>query len=642
MNKLVGSIWVVRFLLCLAVLCTACSSSPPSGTPGGSGGGGGGGGGSGGGGGGSGGVAGAGGGEAGAGGEMPPPCPKLEDLDNANIDIPAITLSGAITVNGAVPATGNNRSAVRLRNLETGDSVMLGRLGDATYVAKSIVPGTYDLYYHWDTTDSQEYPRNEGVRLKTGVTLTSSQTFDVDIPAITLSGAIKVNGSVPAAGNQSSGVRLRNQETGDSVMLGRLGTATYVAKLIVPGTYDLYYHWDTSDSQEYPRNEGVLLKTGVTLTSSQTFNVDISTITLSGAITVNGSVPAAGNQGSGVRLRNQETGDSVMLGRLGAATYVAKQIVPGTYDLYYHWDTTDSQEYPRNEGVRLKTGIKLTNSQTFNVDIPAITLSGAIKVNGSVPAAGNQSSAVRLRNQETGDSVMLGRLGTATYVAKLIVPGTYDVYYHWDTSDSQELPRNEGVRLKTGVMLTSSQTFNVDITTITLSGAITVNGSVPAAGTKSSSVRLRNQETGDSVLLGRPGDATYVAKLIVPGTYDVYYHWDTTDSQELPRNEGARIKTGVTLTSSETFNVDIPAVTLNGAITVNGSVPAAGDKSSAVRLRNLQTGDSVMLGRPGDATYVAKPVVPGTYHIYYHWVSTDSQELPRNESARLGCVLIAP
>ncbi|MDC3988009.1 hypothetical protein [Polyangium jinanense] len=640
MNKLVGSVWVVRFLLCFAVLCTACSDPPSSGTPGGSGSGGSGGGSGGGGGGG--GDAGAGGGEAGAGGGTEPICTKLEDLGNANIDVPAITLNGAITVNGSVPAAGNQTSAVRLRDLKTGDSLLLGRPGDASYTAKSIVPGTYDLYYHWDITDSQELPRNEGVRLKSGVELTSSQTFNVDISTITLNGAITVNGSVPVAGNKTSAVRLRNLGTGDSMLLGRPGDASYAAKSIVPGTYDVYYYWDITDSQGLPRNESVRLKSGVELTSSQTFNVDIKTITLSGAITVNGSVPAAGNKTSAVRLRNLSTGDSVLLGRPGDASYTAKQIVAGTYDVYYHWDITDSQGLPRNEGVRLKSGVSLTSSQTFNVDIPTITLSGAITVNGSVPAAGNKTSAVRLRNVATGDSVLLGRPGDASYTAKQIVAGTYDVYYHWDLTDSQELPRNEGVRLKSGVALTSSQTFNVDISTISLSGAITINGSVPAAGNKSSAVRLRNVATGDSLLLGRPGDASYVAKLIVAGTYDVYYHWDTTDSQELPRNEGVRLKSGVALTSSQTFNVDVPAVTLSGAITINGSVPAAGDKSSAVRFRNLETGDSLLLGRPGDATYVAKQIVPGTYDVYYHWATTDSQELPRNESARLGCVVIAP
>ncbi|MDI1449614.1 hypothetical protein, partial [Polyangium sp. 6x1] len=601
---------------------------------GGSGGGGSGGGGSGG--------SGGGGGDGGGGGTEPVCTNLIEDLGNANVDIPAITLSGAITVNGQVPAAGNKTSSVRLRNLKTGDSVMLGRPGDATYPAKLVVPGTYDLYYHWDQTDSQALPRNEGVRLKSGIELTSSQTFDVDIPAITLSGAITVNGQVPAAGNKTSAVRLRNVQTGDSVMLGRPGDATYPAKLIVAGTYDVYYHWSQTDSQTLPRNEGVLLKSGVALTSSQTFNVDIPAITLSGAVTVNGSVPPVGNKTSAVRLRNPKTGDSVMLGRPGDASYPAKLIVAGTYDVHYHWSQTDSQALPRNEGVRLKTGVALTSSQTFNVDIPTISLSGAITVNGSVPAAGNKTSAVRLRNVETGDSVMLGRPGDATYPAKLLVAGTYDVYYHFDTTDSQALPRNEGVRLKSGVALTSSQTFDVDIPAITVSGAITVNGQVPAVGNKTSAVRLRNVETGDSVMLGRPGDATYAAKLIVAGTYDVYYHFDTTDSQALPRNEGVRLKSGVALTSSQTLDVDIPAVTLTGAITVNGQVPPVGNKTSAVRLWNLKTGDSVMLGRLGDATYTAKLMVAGTYDVYYHFDTTDSQALPRNERAHLGCVVIAP
>ncbi|MFO0654153.1 MAG: hypothetical protein U0787_03645 [Polyangia bacterium] len=99
--------------------------------------------------------------------------------------------------------------------------------------------------------------------------------------------------------------------------------------------------------------------------------------------------------------------------------------------------------------------------------------------------------------------------------------------------------------------------LNVDIPTITLTGRITVNGVVPPAE-RFGTVTLRNSTTGDSVSLGTLTDASYLPKQIIPGVYDVYYAWDTTDTVNppaLPRNQKALIRSGVTLTSTQTFNV---------------------------------------------------------------------------------------
>jgi hypothetical protein len=175
----------------------------------------------------------------------------------------------------------------------------------------------------------------------------------------------------------------------------------------------------------------------------------------------------------------------------------------------------------------------------------------------------------------------------------------------------------------------------VDIPVITLNGKVTVNGQVPMANT--GSVTLVNRETGDSLSLGRTSDPNYAAKLIVPGTYDVVYSWSGQSSNpiDVPRNGGARLRTGVSLLQSGMLNVDIPAITLNGKITVNGQVPTA--NTGSVSLVNAGTGDLLYLGRTSDATYAAKLIVPGTYDVMYSWSgqSTSSIDVPRNSGARV-------
>src|SRR5438270_14062038 len=66
-----------------------------------------------------------------------PTCTDRAELANFNIDVPSVTLSGKITVAGKTPASMNG--SVTLVRSDTGDSVYLGRTGDATYAPKGVV-----------------------------------------------------------------------------------------------------------------------------------------------------------------------------------------------------------------------------------------------------------------------------------------------------------------------------------------------------------------------------------------------------------------------------------------------------------------------------------------------------------------------
>ena len=103
--------------------------------------------------------------------------------------------------------------------------------------------------------------------------------------------------------------------------------------------YDVFYAWDDGhgESTGIAAEPKALIRSGVTLTSTQTFNVDIQAITLTGRITVNGGGAASGEIRDG-DARNSTTGDSVALGMLTDASYTPKQIIPGVYDVYYAWD----------------------------------------------------------------------------------------------------------------------------------------------------------------------------------------------------------------------------------------------------------------------------------------------------------------
>jgi hypothetical protein len=465
--------------------------------------------------------------------------------------------------------------------------------------------------------------------------------FNVDIPVVAVSGRITVNGQVPRS--RFGTVTLRDPVTGGVVTLGKTGDMAYTSKLVVPGSYDVYYAFNPSDNNpmtDVPRNLGARLRRSVLIQgTSLTLDIDIPAVQLSGKITVLGKVPKS-TSGS-VLLRNAATGDSAVLGRTGDMGYLPKLIVAGTYDLHYAWggnDSTVMADVPRNLNAPLRRDVVLQGaSAALDVDIPAVSLSGKITVNGQVPKSSYGS--VYLRNAALGDSAFLGRTGDMSYPPRLVVPGTYDVHYAWSSADNRmtDVPRNLNAPLQKGVALQGpSAALDVDIPAVSLSGKITVNGQVPRS--PFGSVVLRGVQGGDSAVLGRTGDMNYIPKLVVPGTYDIHYAWNSADSSEtidVPRNQNARIRQGVVLQgASAALDVDIPAVQMSGKITINGALPKSTFGSVVLR----SGGDSAVLGRTGAMNYITKLIVRGRYDLSYAWNSADTTavvDVPRNQNARL-------
>ena len=190
-------------------------------------------------------------------------------------------------------------------------------------------------------------------------------------------------------------------------------------------------------------------------------------------------------------------------------------------------------------------------------------------------------------------------LTDASYTPKQIIPGVYDVFYAWDTTDTVNppaLPRNQKALIRSGVTLTSTQTFNVDIPTVTLSGQITVNGVVPPAE-RFGTVTLRNSDDGDSVALGTLTDASYTPKQIIPGVRRILFvghdgHGEPTGIAAEPK---ALIRSGVTLTSNADIQRGHPDDYADRAHYGKRS-GAASERFGTVTLRNSTTGDSVALG----------------------------------------------
>jgi hypothetical protein len=203
---------------------------------------------------------------------------------------------------------------------------------------------------------------------------------------------------------------------------------------------------------------------------------------------------------------------------------------------------------------------------------------------------------------------------SATYTVYLI-PGTYTASYV-GTSDfgcNARLPCNTGP-LKTGVSLSSNGTLGLDIHTVAITGNITLSGAgLPASPTGQLAFAI-----GKAAPVAVPLAPLYSLRLLA-GTYTISYAGQSTScAGPFPCNSGV-VKDGVSLTANGNVDVDIPAISVTGSVTL-GKAPMPtmtlprGDIGFALNGGTMGRSDS--LGSTGAAGY-AVTVLAGRYILVY-------------------------
>jgi len=114
-------------------------------------------------------------------------CARL--TDKLDIDVPAVTVTGAITINGQpLPGTVDYGNLVlQVAPDVVGDSASLGNSNDLTYTAR-VIPGVYDLYYRM-LVPGPVAPQNRHQKLRSGVVIPAGAapfTLDIDVPAVSV------------------------------------------------------------------------------------------------------------------------------------------------------------------------------------------------------------------------------------------------------------------------------------------------------------------------------------------------------------------------------------------------------------------------------------------------------------------------
>ena len=460
-----------------------------------------------------------------------------------------------------------------------------------------------------------------------GASCLSPVSHDIDLMPTSLSGEITVQGATGATG--SATLELRTA-AGDRALLATITSGGSIIQLVLPGTYDVYYRL-TKAAPGLPVNQRAKVQSGVVIAPvAQTLDVTVGATPVSVALTSNGST-TPGFAGDSIHLRTAD-GDDAPLGT--SATLV----VPGTYDVYYVRPSFSSG--PINGSAKLQSGYVVgASAQTLSIDVPRTTISGTLTLNGSkTPPTGATATAygLGLRNAAGDGGSIASQLGT--YTAS-VIPGTYDLY-GFVAPGAAGLNSYPSFLLQKGIVVGSSPlTLNVDIPTTTVSGTITVNGAQRLASSDGLG-KLTFQNATDTWTFA-PTSPPYASTAggaysaaIVPGTYDLYYGVITA-GKGVPSNTSVKLRSGVVIgtTSPQTLDIDIPATTVTGTITVNGAQVDASMGNGGLHLRNA-AGDDALIGTTSVAGAYAQLVVAGTYDLTYEFI-TGGDGVPYNQLAKL-------
>lgn len=509
---------------------------------------------------------------------------------------------------------------------------------------------TADLTTGDGPTDSTPTEAGEPFPGCDGLDLEQDGALDLDIVAIdyvSVSGAIRVNGGALPDANGTRGAIVF--ETTPPVglpgafthTLGSAGAEDY--SLVLPaGVVAVRYVPDAdlcaaSPEGPLPCTGGVLLA-GVNIVDDGVLDLDIPSVLVTGKVTQNGAAlpDEAGDRGHIEFTR--ATGELMAtegFGATGAASYAAA-LFPGTYDVSFAGNPglcgAGAAKVPCNRGV-LQEGVVLEASGALDVDVPKVDITGFVTVNGSPIADGpGERGALRLR--PTGPAGA-GELRSATFSAAgpveyalSLVAGTYDIELAADPAQCSDeppvIPCVSGVLLP-AVKLLSSGALDVDVPMIEVSGKVTLRGAtLPDAPGDRGSLQFA-QEAGEAfpLALGAAGSVDYLLG-VIPGKYAIRYAaaaaaCDGDLAPDMPCI-GGLLQT-VDLALSGVLDVDIPAIEVGGAVTLNGvalkSQPtgrgsllfaSGADGSLAVPLGSDGAGDYALTLLPGkyDVTYVAE------------------------------------
>jgi hypothetical protein len=275
---------------------------------------------------------------------------------------------------------------------------------------------------------------------------------------------------------------------------------------------------------------------------------------------------------------------------------------------------------PRGEYL-VRRGLVINANVTMNVTPTAVSVSGAVLWNGvTIPNAFIGSDWRLVFRDASGARYTIDFDGGSNTYSGSMYPGTWDVYFDFETHAAiNNAPIGE-YPIRTGLVLNGNTTLNVTPTAVTISGPVLWNGMTIPNAFVGADWRLVFQAPGGGTryTVELDGNANAYSALMYPGTWDVYF--DFANRAAIP---GApigeyRVWRALVANGNTTLNVTPTAVVVSGAVLWNGmTIPNALIGPDWRLVFDDHAGGRFTIELDGGANTWAGWIYPGTWDVYF-------------------------
>jgi hypothetical protein len=546
------------------------------------------------------------------------------------IDVPAVTILGDITLNGgAFPDNQYTSGIISLLDTDN-NQTPLTETYNGNYVA-SVVKGDYEALYDLKQ-GAGTVPSNKNQSISSGISLLIDQPFDINVTAYLVRFVFTLDGSpFPVTEYDDAVFYLQLQGSSERILLGNSHSPVDSAWFMA-GTYDVIYELETGGSQ-VPVNQNAVVATVVIDDMTSGINVDVKTVDLRFNATLDGSPFPVSQYAYGLFKLTNSAGDIAELGESYNLPLDVK-VIEGTYDVIYSY--SQGANLPVNSAAVLANDVQVNSANAAqNINIltalitPQYTLDG-----GAFPVSEYQDAEIFLRGPTDKDTMLIGNTHDANPADVRIVRGNYDVIYRHETGD--EVPINSNAIVQNGKVLNADQVLAVDVNSVTITGTFTLNGgNFPGVVYQAAEFYLKRKNSTDEFLLGLSYAGNGTARLI-PGTYDVIYKY--VQGNELPQNSENTVMADVLLDTTKSIRIDVNATKIAPVFTLNGGPFAVNVNEVGEFYLHGPTGlDRVYIGHSfpdNEALYV----INGGYDVQYEYVQ--GSDIPVNSRMRIDTIQI--
>jgi hypothetical protein len=591
---------------------------------------------------------------------------------------PCVAASGIVTVplspveiavdlylDGAVVDTSNtgafDEGRLALRSTTTDDwAVLPSAYDDANGVIAypaiiDLLPGFYDVYYQ-SANNGDNWPANKNALILSDVDLTTDTTLTVDVVTVDIEIDVTLNGQAVSSTNTWSTdkgtLTFRDPVHDDEFVLTDVWDDAVQSPLvpyterIVPGTFDVFYT-ATDPSDNWPQGES-LIESNADLGFAQSATWDVTAIDVWIEFTLDGGALQQSNSSADdygrvwfVDAESQKVIDPGPLwDTVGnhANNPLEVKIVPTTLEVWYSNEARGAN-WPWNAVSVLDDEVPLATPQTVAVDIPVVSLTADLTLNGAAAtdqnSSGTDEGGLTLRQGTDvifGDGAWDDTNLVATYPADIpVIPGIYDARYR-NVDKGANWPWNSNALLESDVDLSVSTSLSWDVATAEVELNVTLAGvAVDAANTNDEDegdIYLVRQE--DEIRFETWDDATDsvlvpITAPVIQDTYNVHYRvlnngdiWPDNDDAVLTVSQDLRFDTSLTVDIP--YEVLVLDLTFDG-LQISSSNTSETDQGSLLLIDDNGMETELAAAWDSDLGVMRAPwgveLVPGTYEVYY-------------------------